>query len=106
MRLKGFPIRGPRDERLGNVGGPCRALEHTERSRVDALVGSMEDKDMETFLTLLVDITIGLGLIALGLGVFVLGPTCSPGGGVLQPARPPVMLVESDVREGIGGIIP
>ena len=57
----------------------------------------MEDKDMETLLTLLVDITIGLGFMALGLGVFVLGPTFSPGGGVLQSARRPVMLVESDV---------
>jgi hypothetical protein len=60
---------------------------------------------METLLTLLVDITLGLGLLALGLGVFVLGPTCAPGG-VPQPACRPVMLVESDVREGIGGIIP
>jgi hypothetical protein len=66
----------------------------------------MEDKDMETLLTLLADITIGLGLMALGLGVFVLGPTFSPGGGVLQPACRPVILVESDVREGVGGIIP
>jgi hypothetical protein len=66
----------------------------------------MEAKAMKTLLTLLIDITIGLGLVALGLGVFVLGPTFSPGGGVLQPARRPVMLVESDVREGVGGIIP
>ena len=61
---------------------------------------------MKTLLTLLVDITIGLGLLALGLGVFVRGPTCPPGGGVPQPAGRPSMLVESDVREGVGGIIP
>jgi hypothetical protein len=90
----------------GAVGDPCRALEHTERGRVDAPVWYMEDKDMKTLLTLLVDITIGLGLLALGLGVFVLGPPCAPGGGVPQPARRPVMLVESDVREGVGGILP
>jgi hypothetical protein len=64
----------------------------------------MEDKEMETLPRLLVDITLGLGLMALGLGVFVLGPTCAPGGGVLQPACGPVVLVESDVREGVGGI--
>ena len=58
---------------------------------------------MKTLLTLLVDITIGLGLLALGLGVFVLRPTFSLDGSVLQPARRPVMLVESDVREGVGG---
>jgi hypothetical protein len=66
----------------------------------------MEDKAMETLLTLLVAITLGLGLMALGLGVLVRGPTGSPGGGVLQPARRPVMLVESDVRAGVGGILP
>ena len=91
---------------VGKCGGPCRALEHTERRRVAEPVWYMEAKAMKTLLTLIVDITIGLGLMALGLGVFVLGPTFSPGGGVLQPARRPVMLVESDVREGVGGIIP
>ena len=61
---------------------------------------------METLLTLLVDITLGLGLLALGLDAFVLRPTCAPGGGVPQPACRPVMLVESDVRKGVGGILP
>jgi hypothetical protein len=66
----------------------------------------MEDQAMETLLTLLGDITLGLGLLALGLGVFVFGPTCAPGGGVPKSARRPVMLVESDVRKGVGGILP
>ena len=62
---------------------------------------------MKTLLTLCsFDITIGLGLVALGLGVFVLGPTFAPGGGVLQPARRPVMLVESDVREALAASSP
>jgi hypothetical protein len=66
----------------------------------------MEDKAMETLLTLLIGITIGLGMIALGLGIFVLGPIVSAGRSGLPPAHRPVMLVESDVREGVGGIIP
>jgi hypothetical protein len=66
----------------------------------------MEAKAMKTLLTLLIGITIGLGMIALGLGIFVLGPIVSPGRSGLPPAHRPVMLVESDVREGVGGIIP
>jgi hypothetical protein len=61
---------------------------------------------METLLTLLVGITIGLGLMAIGLGVFVLRPAGSPGSGVLPSAHRPVMLVESDVRAGVGSILP
>jgi hypothetical protein len=92
--------------RLWCRGGlaPCRRLREVGVAYPWAVC--MEDKAMKTLLTLLVDITIGLGLVALGLGVFVLGPTFSPGGGALQPSRRPVMLVESDVREGVGGIIP
>jgi hypothetical protein len=40
--------------------------------------------------------TVALGFVALGLAVFVLG----------QPARVPVMLVESDMRGDVRGILP
>jgi hypothetical protein len=41
-------------------------------------------------------LTAALGFVALGLAVVVLR----------QPARPSVMLVESDVRGGVRGILP
>ena len=47
-------------------------------------------------IALLIDLMAALGFVALGLGVFVLR----------QPARTPVMLVESDVRRGVRGILP
>jgi hypothetical protein len=46
--------------------------------------------------TIVTGIAAALGLIALALGVFVLG----------QPARAPVVLGESDVRRGVRGILP
>jgi hypothetical protein len=50
----------------------------------------------ETMVVLVIGLAAALGLVALGLGVFVLG----------QPARTPVMLVESDVRRDGRGILP
>jgi len=46
--------------------------------------------------TLVIGITALLGFVALGLRVFVLRP----------PAHAPTMLVESDVRRDVRGIIP
>ena len=47
-------------------------------------------------IVLVIGITAALGFAALGLGVFVLG----------QPARTPVMLVESDVRKACAAFSP
>jgi hypothetical protein len=47
-------------------------------------------------IALVIGITAALGFAALGLGVFVLG----------QPARTPIMRVESDMRQGMHTIIP
>ncbi len=53
-------------------------------------------KEEKTVIALVIGITAALGFTALGLGVFVLG----------QPARTPVILVESDVRRGMRDILP
>jgi hypothetical protein len=45
---------------------------------------------------LVIGLTAALGFCALGLGVFVLG----------QPAHTPVMLVASDVRRHVRGMLP
>jgi hypothetical protein len=46
------------------------------------------------------------GLMALGLRGFVARLASSPGRVAPQPARAPVMLVESDVRGGVRGVLP
>jgi hypothetical protein len=38
-------------------------------------VGYWEGRDLDTVITLLIGVTMGLGLVALGLGGFVLTPT-------------------------------
>ena len=47
-------------------------------------------------IALVIGMSAALGFAALGLGVFVLG----------QPARTPVIRVESDVRRSVHGILP
>jgi hypothetical protein len=61
---------------------------------------------MDTLFTLLSGITLGLGFVALGLGGVVASPASSSGREAPPPARAPVMLVESDVRGGVRGILP
>jgi hypothetical protein len=53
-------------------------------------------KEDETMVVLVIGFMAALGCVALGLRVFVLGPL----------TRTPVMLVESDVRGGVCGILP
>jgi hypothetical protein len=47
-------------------------------------------------IALLIGLTAALGCMALGMGIFMLG----------QPARAPVMLIESDVRGSVRDILP
>jgi hypothetical protein len=52
--------------------------------------------EKNTMIALVIGITAALGFAALGLGVFVMG----------QPARTPVMRVESEAHSGVRAIIP
>ena len=47
-------------------------------------------------MALLIGLTAALGVLALGVGVFVLG----------HPTRAPALLVENDIREGVRGVLP
>ena len=53
-------------------------------------------REEKIMIALLIGLTAALGCMALGVGVFVLG----------QPATPPPLLAESDVRGGVRGILP
>jgi hypothetical protein len=53
--------------------GPSEVLKLTARGKVGEAVGYREGTGMDTVMTLLIGVTIGLGLMALGLGGFVLG---------------------------------
>jgi hypothetical protein len=55
---------------------------------------------------LVMGMTTMLGVVALGVGGFVAHWASSRGCDTPQPARTPVLLVESDVRGGVHGILP
>lgn len=64
---------------------------------------------MAALIPLLIGITAALGLVALGLGGVVLAtPADVPRDGNTRDtgAKTPCMLVESDVRGGVRGILP
>ena len=60
---------------------------------------------MDTLLACLSTILLGLGVVALGVGGGGAGPAAAPGHAAPPLARAPVMLVESDVRGGVRGIL-
>ena len=61
---------------------------------------------MDLFAAFLAGVSILWGLIALGVGSVVASAAASSRRAAPQPARTPVMLIESDVRGGVRGILP
>ena len=61
---------------------------------------------MDLLATFLAGASILWGLIALGVSSVVASSAVSSRRAAPQPARVPVMLIESDVRGGVRGILP